>query len=418
MNKIVLLTYDFAPSAASVGAFQRMAYLAAFLRAKEIDVQVLAADGKEIGWFGFRELIEPMRVIRFTSFVNRMRGARSQIALSERSARNELLGWLGRSARWLSSFAFPDYSIFDFLHVARQLRRSVLAPQTTLLISAPPHGLLLHAFWVKALVPHVKIALDYRDGWNSQEIFRPRFRLSQYVGRRLERAVLRRASLVVFASPQFPKLLKEALGVDVGGKGLLVMNGWANVPGSGKAKARLKVGALNIGYFGAADERTGSYRNIGPLLEAVGQADFPLMLHCFGPVELKRSTSEYPNVTFYGSVSQGDALETMSQLDLLVVLHTDPRSAAEPIPAKLFDYIKAGRPILCVWAGEGAAPFLVTQYELGLVVDSRNVQGIRDALMKCGSLAAGFCRNDAVVAEFSRDAQYARLLSRIHNMGR
>lgn len=419
-RRVVILTYDFLPNAASIGACQRMLYLAHHLESEGETVELVVADGRFLGWFGLEHMVSGLSVHRFRSYVNRVRGGRADAATAVASSGNAFRRVLGGIAKRLSRKVFPDYSVIDSVAAYRQLRARFSADDNcTLLISGPPHGLFLQLFLVKWFWPNVRVVLDYRDGWMSQKIFRPRSRIGVVVGRWLERAILRRADGVTYASPKFPALLLREIQFDVASKGRLVMNGWVSEDESVSQHALvLDRGAINIGYFGAASEDVRSYRDIGPLLSAVGDSASNVTLHCFGPIELKRDRSEYRNCVFHGNLPQQTAMDCMRRMDWLVVLHTELETGEEPVPAKLFDYLRANRPILCIWAGDGAAPEIVRDESLGLVVDPRTSGAIERALVDIAGRGGGEewisgC-NDL---KYSRRAQYQQMTAFLRAIG-
>jgi len=419
-RRVVILTYDFVPHAASIGACQRMLYLAHHLQSEGEDVELVVADGRFMGWFGLERIASRISVHRFRSCVNRVRGGRAGAATAEASAGNALRRFLGGIAKSLSKRVFPDYSIVDSIGIYRQLRARIsTAGNCTLLISGPPHGLFLHVFWVKWFWPNVRVVLDYRDGWMSQRIFRPKTRFGVAVGRFLERALLQRADGVTYASPKFPALLRREIQFDLAHKGQLVMNGW--VPEDecpDPISFDFDLDSVNVGYFGAASEDDRSYRDIGPLLTSVGASGSKVTLHCFGPIELKRSRSEYRNCVFHGNLSQQAAMDCMRRMDWLVVLHTDRETGEEPVPAKLFDYIRTKRPILCIWAGDGAAPEIVKDEGLGVVVDPRTpgaLEGALAVIAESGSTDEWIFTCDD--SAYSRRTQYQRMSTFLRTIG-
>ena len=71
--------------------------------------------------------------------------------------------------------------------------------------------------------------------------------------------------------------------------------------------------------------------------------------------------------TFTGDVSHAEAIREMRAADALLLSAPEGPHAESVIPAKLFEYLAAGRPILMVGPANGAAEELVRKHRAGLI---------------------------------------------------
>ena len=86
-------------------------------------------------------------------------------------------------------------------------------------------------------------------------------------------------------------------------------------------------------------------------------------------------------VELYGQVSHRRALELQRDSEALLLLVPDADGRGRSVvPAKLYEYLAAGRPILAAVPPDGEAAAIVRQTNAGVVVDPRDVQGIAVAL--------------------------------------
>ncbi len=83
--------------------------------------------------------------------------------------------------------------------------------------------------------------------------------------------------------------------------------------------------------------------------------------------------------TFTGYVSHREAVEEMRSADALLLNVPDGPNADSVIPAKLFEYLAAERPILVVGPTNGACEAIVRAYEAGRVV-AFDADAVADAL--------------------------------------
>jgi glycosyltransferase involved in cell wall biosynthesis len=85
------------------------------------------------------------------------------------------------------------------------------------------------------------------------------------------------------------------------------------------------------------------------------------------------------NVRFFPDVSYSRSKALQKGADALLLIVDTGETTSGVIPGKLFEYIAAGRPILCI-AREGATPAIIRQGNLGRVVQPGDVQGLTEVL--------------------------------------
>jgi glycosyltransferase involved in cell wall biosynthesis len=121
-------------------------------------------------------------------------------------------------------------------------------------------------------------------------------------------------------------------------------------------------------------------------------------------------------VEFQPYLPHREALDVLAASDVGLVVYADLPALRVSTPAKLYEYLAIGLPVLFVGPSEGAAPDLVREARAGLVVRYADQSGIAAAL-------AGFARQKsegvlgsdlrrAVVARFDRRLQ-AEALARV-----
>lgn len=319
--------------------------------------------------------------------------------------------------RLLKILAFPDFAVFALPAYWRKLKKLLNNEDVAaVLISAPSHSLLLLAiFFAKHRKKGVRFLADYRDGWNARGAFAARGLLSGYISRRLERAVCEEVDYALFATKvmranteaMFPVLAWRE-------KALTVMNGYPESVVreiSGCVNGALP-GNFKMGHFGVVNDQAGSYRNIEPVLQALSVLrrrgfDFTLML--FGDVRFARiNISDYDFVVLGGSVPHSDALACMKSMDCLLMYHIEKEGAREVVMGKVFDYISACRPILCVSPLDMEGAVIVDEGRFGRVASFEDYQQIYDAFSAIYN--GEFAVDVDSASGFSREAQYSKIL--------
>ena len=100
-------------------------------------------------------------------------------------------------------------------------------------------------------------------------------------------------------------------------------------------------------------------------------------------------------------------------MDVLMLLHSDPRGSDEVIPGKLFEYILAEKPIVSIGPKNMEASKIVSQNNLGYVIDLDDEEDLSDKLTriyqdwKQGTLISYKAKDHA---QFSRPYQYSKFL--------
>jgi glycosyltransferase involved in cell wall biosynthesis len=244
--------------------------------------------------------------------------------------------------------------------------------------------------------------------------------------RRLERFFYWRCARVVVITDGFKRYLAD-LGLPPE-RVAVIHNGvdWENFAGAPPSeelrRAEQLGGKFVVGYIG----NQGLAQRLDTVLEAAEQLrDEPVVFLLLGEgvdkqrlVALARARS-LQNVRFLGGVPRKDVPSVLATCDaLLVILRDDPLFKIT-IPSKIYEYMAAGKPILCSVGGEATA--LVIETSCGLPVCPSDGSALADSVRmlladpsRCSALGeAGAAR---VRARFARSAlmgAYAELMERL-----
>ena len=276
--------------------------------------------------------------------------------------------------------------------------------------SAPPNtGLIVASRLARAhKIPWVA---DFRDLWVDNPYYsEPGWR--RPIDAILERRILRRAAGLVTVSPIWAEQLRRRHGKDV----TVVYNGYAEEDFPPIAQRTNSGESLTIRYMGSIYR---GFRDPSALFSAI--ASLPDYLRARMNVEffsdegdavLDAATAHRVGsaVTVKPRVPYRDALALQMEADVLLLLQSsDPRDEGN-LPAKLFEYLYARRPILFIGYERGIAARLVIERSAGLV--SNSPAKIRDQLQRWfeDKHAGRLDRLDPRVSlGLGREDQYAKL---------
>ncbi len=358
-RQVLLLTYHFPPSAAS-GTFRMLGFVRHLPRFGW-DVHVVAPP--EMPW----DPVDP---------------ALSAAVPSQTGY--DAVPYPDAAPRWLRWFA--PYGVW-LPFAWRACRRAIgMRRPDVVLTSGPPHVIHLLGLLLKC-TERLPWVADFRDPWISGLVRQP-WTLAQRRQRYAEKQVFAHADRVVANAPNAARLFGDTYPRQAG-KIVTVTNGFDPPP----QLAPLPPSAGTLRLLHAGEIYAG--RDPLPLLDAMAelkQAGQSLRLEVMGNVHLpsgdliaeaaRRGLGA--DVRVRGQLPYQEALQEMVRSDLLVLLDGPGRTIG--VPAKLYEYFGAGRPILALAepAGDTAA-ILRASGIAHRIAPPRDVGRIRQAIAELAS---------------------------------
>lgn len=325
MAAVLIVSPLFVPYCPSYGGAVRALTLSHFLREQGFEVHILATGGQFYGYFGAEHLVD--------------------------SACCHYLPWIltpqhtsgGTSARKFlaETFCVPDGRVRQVpaltLAAARLIRQHSIKH---LITTSPPHSCQLVGLLLKLLLgDRLNWIVDYRDSWNQITRFARNNAIARALSRFLERRVLSACDYFTYVSSP---ILRKLEGQIEPGRARLVSNGFWDAPP--QRPYRRQPGALSIGHFGVLDRR---YRDPKGLLLALEQLPGwrdSLEFHFFGA----SPEFSHPWLQFHPTLSSQEAATRMTEMDYLLVLHSESIDCDEAVTGKFYEYLAARRPLLCL----------------------------------------------------------------------
>lgn len=282
----------------------------------------------------------------------------------------------------------PDPQVLWFPAAELALAKRIRARRDdAMLVSAPPFSQFLLAPLAKAA--RLGVVLDYRDEWSTYRTTYEMMggRITRLAGDVLEPALLRCAHRVTTATEEFrEELLRRFRFLDPA-RVEVITNGFdpddypAVLPEPSPDR-------FVVTYAGTVFKLT-SARGLLAAIRLLHERDPGLArllsVRFLGRiVESERAAfegSEALGVSTHGYVPHGEVLSSLGASHLTVCILDDAPHVERIYPAKIFELMHLGRPVL-VLSPEGALTRLARRHALGEVIAPRDVPAIADALAR------------------------------------
>ena len=336
------------------------------------------------------------------------------------------LAWrMGRLLGRARSLCFPDDQVWWARHSYRRLLQLVEEhPVDAIWSTFSPGSNHLLAMWVQQATGLPWIA-DFRDLWTDDGEVAHGSAWRRARMRKLERRVLQAATAVT-ATDRTVDLLADKVPSQRN-KFHLVPNGvdpedFAGLPSHPWPRSDGKFRLTFAGQFRATRVTPAYFDGLARFVARDPERAETFELRVVGSISQQmqeQARSAGVNLVATGHVSHREALAEMQQADLLLLSTACRRNAEHVIPAKTYEYLAAGRPILVVGDPASDVVQLVEQLGAGAGVE-REAGAIAEALSEyweawqAGELPGG-CEA-AELPSLSRQAaagQLAELLAQL-----
>jgi glycosyltransferase involved in cell wall biosynthesis len=321
--------------------------------------------------------------------------------------------WLALPDRWLSWY---PAAVSRALRLARRERPAVLWSTYPI---ATAH-LIAHTVQRRSGLPWVA---DFRDSMTEEEY--PTDPRQRAMYRRIERRTIASAAAIVFTTQGTMRMYRERYPDIDPRKFHVIPNGYdeesfrsaeqrvpARESGRGGPLTLLHSGVL---YPSERDPRA-FFAALGALKRAgrIGPSDVRVVLRASGhDALLARMIEEFAIadlVELAATIPYGAALAEMLSVDALLLLQA--ANSNHQIPAKLYEYLRTGRPIFALTdaAGDSAAALRAAGVDtLADIADAAQIEATLPDFLRKVRQGAAPVADRRYVAGFSREAQSAAL---------
>lgn len=422
--KVLLLSYYFPPLASAGG--HRTGALARHLSRLGAEVTVVTAKyGLDVSDDALVAKLPPeVRVIRVPS----LEGAKLRAKARDRYKHDQLdsddkpspvqravvaAAWGVVLVRSFVPWAFRKF--IYAINARRALRRAIKRDRPDVLLASLGPMCQAWSAISGARGSGVPVVFDFRDLWTPAPEYYKNFlehritRPVRWIDRPIERHLMRQADFFVANHENMAQTM-YALEPHTKGRTVVVPNGYEDEDFAGLelASPREQGGAvvrsMGTTYIGT----------VAPLLDAAAQLAPEiaerLSIELIGPYydtvhELTRADG-IEVVAVRAPLPHREALAAMAASDVLLFLLRDTPGIDDMIPARLYEYLRLGKPILAL-APAGAARDLVERHG-GTIVHPDDVAGLArefSAIAGGGALPGAPDPSDPEIRSFARDQQ-------------
>lgn len=217
---------------------------------------------------------------------------------------------------------------------------------------------------------------DFRDLWTDDYRYTESSLRHRRAHRRLEQQILESADAVIGVSDRQSAILAQHVPAAVE-KFITITNGFdpqdfsAARSASAAHDARQKrESRFTIAHVGRLDRwriHDALFDGLRQFARCTDAAEIRIVGHAAEPIRARLKQTGLA-CAFIGETTHHDAIREMSAADALLLCVPDGPNGDSVIPAKVFEYLAAGRPIIMVGPPDGACADIVRQCAAGAVV--------------------------------------------------
>lgn len=283
-------------------------------------------------------------------------------------------------------FLIPDNRVFWIPFAIVKGIRYIKKNRVDIILStSPPHSTHIIALFLSRLSGKPLI-VDFRDEWIGNPHYVSDFKFSNRVERFLEKHVVAQSRYVIANTAYNYESFKKRYP-RYGNRFVTITNGFDEMDFDGLTHPPQHKDVFKIVYTGSLSIKQRPVFFFEALAEAVGtNPDLAKTLEVMliGPVSNEHRTlikekGLEPFVNITGAVSYKECLEMMFGADILLLILDLNKGADGIVPAKTYEYLRVGKPILAT-VREGLCANLVRELNVGRVVPFDRVSEISKAI--------------------------------------
>lgn len=359
-----------------------------------------------------KSIFEPQKII---SFLTKKKPSSDILVKTKTSLFSKLLIWLR------SNLFIPDSRCLwigpSISYLNNYLRRN---PVDLIISTGPPHSTHLIALDIKKK-HNVKWIADFRDPWTAIEYFDklPLLRFQKSKHKKLEKEVLVTADLVLSVSMSWAKDLKKLGAI----KTSVIMNGFDLEDYNYNLKND-RVKKFTIGYFGVYNTlRDHSF--FWDIIEKISKTklDFDNSLNFLFAGEVHdtffanmKSHNLANKLDYFTYLTHSESIKKMQSCNLLLITQGDTQAVQGRLPAKLFEYIGARKPILAIGKKNSDLEKIISNISYAWFVDFNNSELLYDTIIEIFEISKTKKTFHDDISLYSREEQAKQLIEIIESL--
>lgn len=431
IKKVLIITYYWPPSGGA--GVQRWLKFIKYLREYGWEPVVFTADGGEVPVLDIslqKDIPENIEVLRgpiwepYTVYKRLIGQKKADKIQTGFLTENEKPKTIEKLSIWIRGNLFiPDARKFWIKPSVKRLSKYLQENKVDAIVSnGPPHTTHMIGLALKKKF-NIPWLADFRDPWTNIDFY-DKLMLSKWADKkhhRLEDAVIKNADSLVTVSPNWAKDFKEHSKRDFN----VIYNGFDEKDFTNKdVELDQKFSIVHIGSMNKDRNPHNLWEVLGQLCSEVDGFHKDLEIKMVGPTDIaiknaliENNLNENLNKIDY--VPHSEVVNYLLGAQLLLLPINDTPNSMGVIPGKLFEYLAARRPIICIGPLKGDSCRIVNETEAGYTFSFNNKSDLKTTLI---SLYNEFTETGKVecssnsIEKFSRrnlTVQMAELLNEI-----
>ncbi len=385
MTKVLIITYYWAPAGGS--GVQRWLKFVKYLPGFHWEPIVLTVDSAKASYPQIdtslnNDVSESVQVIRTKTF--EILNLFNKKKLPQGGITNEKKSTLPQKiARFIrGNFFLPDprkgWNRYAYKKACELIEKEKI---THVVTTSPPHSTQLIGLKLKKNYPHIKWIADFRDPWTDIFYYRDFYptHFADNINRRYERKVLEAANVIITVSEGCKRIFaSKNIPAD---KIVVINNGYDEEDFTRQEHRHNR--QLTITYTGIMTEQY----NISAFIEAVKK------LAAENPGTIKiRLVGNVPHILFQALqhivaleqinyVPHAQSINYLLQSDILLLVIPQSANNKGILTGKIFEYLAARKPILCIAPINGDAADIIRKCHAGETFDYTDTEAMYQYLL-------------------------------------
>jgi len=393
MKKVLIITYYWPPMGG--GGVQRWLKTSKYLREFGWEPVIFTADGAEIAMYDeslLSDIASGVEVIKapiwepfdlYKRFIGQKEEKINPGFLQKKKGNSFLQDF----SVWVrGNFFIPDAKKFWLNPAVKKLNSFLKDNKIDAIVSTgPPHTTHLIAQKVTSIFNIPWIA-DFRDPWTNIDFYH-QLKLTTWADRkhkRLEKKVLKEANIVVTVSKSWAKDLLSISEIEP----IVITNGFdpEDFLQVGKLSLDKKFSITHIGSLNKDRNPFVFWEAINELIKEHSDFATDLEIKLIGPIDISVNEElETHNLrlktTLIDSLPHKDVLSHLIQSQVLLLPLNNVPNIDGVIPGKMYEYIGAKRPIICIGKEDGDAADIIHETQSGIVVGFKDKIKLKTELL-------------------------------------
>lgn len=417
MKKVLIITYYWPPMGG--GGVQRWLKTVKYLREFGWEPIVFTPENAEVSQLDpslVKEVPEGIEVVRsniwepfdlYRKVLGKKKDEKIQPGFLQESKGNATLQKLSIWVR--GNFFIPDAKMFWIKPGAKALVEYLRNNKVDVIVSTgPPHTthMIARKAHRKTGVPWLA---DFRDPWTFIDFY-DKLQLTKWADarhRNMEKRVFKEASKVVCVSwswaKEFERIQKREVEV--------ITNGFdpADFEGAGSVPLDKKLTITHAGSLNADRNPVSLWQALQNILEAQPDLRPHLELQMIGPMDVSaiegiKNAGLEKQLNHIANLPHDEVVKRLMTSHLLLLPLNDTPNIDGVVPGKLYEYLGAKRPIVCIGKPTGDSARIINETGAGFVADFGDVAALQAGLEK--QIEAW--RNNALTVNSSGIDAYSR----------